>query len=81
MRGRHPFLCDVRQKGLVVALGFDAENGGMQMSAALYQAGLWAMFAGFDRRYLQWKTGLLVDRAYVDEALGKLETALRQVAG
>jgi acetylornithine/succinyldiaminopimelate/putrescine aminotransferase len=81
LRSRHPFLCDVRQKGLVVGLGFDAPNGAMQMSAALYPLGLWAMFAGFDRRYLQWKTGLLADRAYVDEALEKLETALVSVAG
>ncbi len=81
LQSRHPFLCDVRQKGLVVGLGFDAPNGGLQMSAALYPLGLWAMFAGYDRRYLQWKTGLLVDRAFVDEALGKLETALAKVAG
>jgi acetylornithine/succinyldiaminopimelate/putrescine aminotransferase len=81
LRSRHPFLCDVRQRGLVVGLGFDAPNGGLQMSATLYPLGLWAMFAGFDRRYLQWKVGLLADRAYVDEALGKLETALTRVAG
>jgi acetylornithine/succinyldiaminopimelate/putrescine aminotransferase len=81
VRSRHPFLCDVRQKGLVVGLGFDRPNGGLEMSAALYPTGLWAMFAGYDRRYLQWKTGLLADRAYVDEALEKLETAVKRVAG
>ena len=81
LRSRHAFLCDVRQQGLVVGLGFDDPNGGLRMSAALFQTGLWAMFAGYDRRYLQWKTGLLADRAFVDEALGKLETAVRRVAG
>lgn len=81
IRSRHPFLCDVRQQGLIVGLGFDDPNGGLRMTAALYQVGLWAMFAGFDRRYLQFKTGLLVDRAYLDEAFEKLETALRHVAG
>jgi putrescine aminotransferase len=81
LRSRHPFLCDVRQKGLIVGLGFDDPNGGLRMSAALYSLGLWAMFAGFDRRYLQWKPGLLVDRAFLDEALDKLESALRRVAG
>ncbi len=81
LRSRHPFLCDVRQQGLIVGLGFDDPNGGMRMSAALYECGLWAMFAGFDRRYLQWKPGLLVDRAYLDEALGKLETAVKRVSG
>ena len=69
----------MRQQGLIVGLGFDDPNGGLRMSAALYETGLWAMFAGFDRRYLQWKPGLLVDGAYVDEALGKLETALKRV--
>jgi putrescine aminotransferase len=81
LRSRHPYLCDVRQKGLVVGLGFDDPNGGLKMSAALYPTGLWAMFAGFDRRYLQWKTGLLVDRAFVDESLEKLESAVKRVAG
>ncbi len=81
LQSRHSFLCDVRQQGLVVGLGFDDPNGGLRMSTALFQTGLWAMFAGYDRRYLQWKTGLLADRAFVDEALGKLETAVRRVAG
>ena len=81
IRARHPFLCDVRQQGLIVGLGFDDPNGGMRMSAALYPTGLWAMFASFDRRYLQWKPGLLVDRSYLGEALEKLETAIRHVTG
>jgi acetylornithine/succinyldiaminopimelate/putrescine aminotransferase len=81
IRSRHPFLCDIRQKGLIAGLGFDDPNGGMMMSAALYQTGLWAMFAGFDRRYLQWKPGLLVDRDFLDEGFEKLETAIERVAG
>ena len=81
IRSRHPFLCDVRQKGLIAGLGFDDPNGGLTMCAALYRVGLWAMFAGFDRRYLQFKPGLLVDRGYLDEAFEKLETALGRVAG
>jgi putrescine aminotransferase len=80
IRSRRPFLCDVRQKGLIVGLGFDDPNGGLLMSAALYRTGLWAMFAGFDRRYLQFKPGLLVDRAFLDEAFEKLETAIASVA-
>ena len=62
-------------------LGFDDPNGGLSMSRALYETGLWAMFAGFDRRYLQFKAGLLVDRAYLDEAFEKLDTALARTAG
>ena len=79
IRQRYPYLFDIRQLGVIAALGFDEELGGMKMAAALYEQGLWAMFAGFDRRYLQFKTGLLVDRAYCDEALGRIETALKKV--
>lgn len=81
IRSRRPFLCDVRQKGLIAGLGFDDPNGGLMMSAALYRAGLWAMFAGFDRRYLQFKPGLLVDRDFLDEAFEKLEATIGRVAG
>jgi len=80
LQDRYPFLTDIRQLGVIFGLGFDDPVGGMKMARALYQNGLWAMFAGFDRSYLQFKLGLLVDRPYCDEALGKLETALKSAA-
>jgi acetylornithine/succinyldiaminopimelate/putrescine aminotransferase len=80
LQDRYPFLFDIRQLGVIFGLGFDDPIGGMKMSRALYNAGLWAMFAGFDRRYLQFKPGLLIDRPYCDEALHKLESALKSVA-
>jgi acetylornithine/succinyldiaminopimelate/putrescine aminotransferase len=79
LRDRYPFLCDIRQLGVIFGLGFDDPVGGMKMARTLYQHGLWAMFAGFDRRYLQFKVGLLVDRPFCDEALGKLEAALKSM--
>ena len=79
IQSRYPFMFDIRQVGVIAALGFDDPLGGMKMAAALYQEGLWAMFAGYDRRYLQFKTGLLVDKAYCDEALEKVEGALKKV--
>jgi len=78
LQDRYPYLSDIRQFGVIFGLGFDHKVGGMRMARSLYQLGLWAMFAGFDRRYLQFKLGLLVDRAYCDEALEKLETALKE---
>ena len=81
LQDRYPFLCDIRQLGVIFGLGFDDPIGGMKMSRALYNVGLWAMFAGFDRRYLQFKPGLLIDRPYCDEALDKLESALKSVSG
>lgn len=79
LQDRYPFLSDIRQLGVIFGLGFEDSVGGMKMARALYKNGLWAMFAGFDRRYLQFKLGLLVDRPYCDEALEKLETALKSL--
>jgi acetylornithine/succinyldiaminopimelate/putrescine aminotransferase len=77
IQDRYAYLSDIRQLGIIFGLGFDDEAGGLKMARALYRTGLWAMFAGFDRRYLQFKLGLLVDAAYCDEALEKLEAALK----
>ncbi len=77
LQDRYPYLTDIRQLGVIFGLGFDDVAGGMRMTRSLYKSGLWAMFAGFDRRYLQFKLGLLVDKPYCDEALEKLETALK----
>lgn len=79
LRNRYPFFCDIRQLGVIFGLGFDSDTGGFEMASSLFQEGLWAMFASYDRRYLQFKLGLLADRAFCDEALGKLESALKKV--
>ena len=79
IQDRYPYLADIRQLGVIFGLGFDDPVGGMKMARALYANGLWAMFAGFDRSYLQFKLGLLVDKPYCDEALEKLEGALKAV--
>jgi acetylornithine/succinyldiaminopimelate/putrescine aminotransferase len=81
IRSRLGFLKDIRRKGLVMGLVFDAPTGGMQMMSALYQHGIWAIFAGFDHSVLQFKPGLFVDRAYCDEALTRFETALKTAKG
>jgi acetylornithine/succinyldiaminopimelate/putrescine aminotransferase len=82
LRARHPRLRGIRQQGLVMGLEIVGEAGGMELARALYQHGVWAMFAGFDLSVLQFKPGLLVDEPYcdtllarVDEALGALEHA------
>ena len=81
IRSRLGFLKDIRRKGLVMGLAFDAPAGGVQMMSALYQHGIWAIFAGFDHSVLQFKPGLFVDRAYCDEALTRFEAALQVVKG
>ena len=61
-----------------MGLRFAHERGGQLMTRACYDAGLWAMFAGFDTAVLQFKAGLLVDAAYCDEALARLEDGIRR---
>ncbi len=76
IQSRHSFLIEIRQTGLVMGLKFDNPVGGIQMSKALYENGIWAMFSGFDPSVLQFKPGIFVDRAYCTEALERLERAL-----
>lgn len=75
----HPFLVEVRRVGVIMGLRFDDRWGGITMAKALYDAGVWAMFAGFDASVLQWKPGLLVDETWVDTVLDRFETAITAV--
>jgi acetylornithine/succinyldiaminopimelate/putrescine aminotransferase len=77
LRGRNPdWLVGIRQCGVIVGLQFAHPHGAQMMTRAGYDAGLWAMFAGFDTSVLQFKCGLLADAAYVDEALARLDDAI-----
>ena len=73
IRARHPFLIEIRRNGLVMGLRFDHEQAGPMMTAAGYEIGLWAFFAGFDRSVLQFKPGLLINGAECDELLALVE--------
>ncbi len=75
VQARHPqWLVDVRQTGLIIGLKFAHEVGGMLMTKLLYDAGVWAMFAGFDRSVLQFKPGLLMHDE-IDDVLAALDAA------
>ena len=79
---RYPkWLVEVRQAGLVIGLRFAHPMGGMLMTRACYDAGIWAMFAGFDRSVLQFKPGLLMTDAEAGEALARLEAAITGLLG
>jgi putrescine aminotransferase len=79
LRGRHPFLVGVRRLGLVMGLETAHPLGAVQLSRALYQSGVWAMFSGFDLSVLQFKPGLLVDEPYCDDLLTRLDSALTKI--
>lgn len=80
LQDRHPgWLTEVRQTGLVVGLRFAHPQGGMLMTKALYEGGVWAMFAGFDPSVLQLKPGLLMDDELADVVLERLDAAMTAV--
>ena len=79
LRARHAdWFVEIRRQGVVMGLRFAHERGGQLMTRALYDAGLWAMFAGLDTSVLQFKAGLLVDAPYCDEALARFEDGLER---
>lgn len=79
---RHPdWLVEVRQTGLVIGLRFAHDHGGMLMTGALLQAGVWAIYAGFDPSALQVKPGLLLTDAEVDRALEAIDAACESIRG
>ncbi|MFC6238149.1 class-III pyridoxal-phosphate-dependent aminotransferase [Longivirga aurantiaca] len=77
IRDRYPDrLVEVRQTGLVIGLRLSHPQGGMLLTKALYDRGVWAMFAGFDPSVLQVKPGLLLDAATAELALERLDDAV-----
>jgi acetylornithine/succinyldiaminopimelate/putrescine aminotransferase len=76
---RHPeWLVEIRRQGVVMGLRFAHPQGAMLMSKALYDAGLWAMFAGHDPSVLQFKAGLLVERGFCDETLERFAAGVER---
>ncbi|MEI8082218.1 MAG: aminotransferase class III-fold pyridoxal phosphate-dependent enzyme [Actinomycetes bacterium] len=81
LAAKHPnWVIDVRQTGLCIGVGFNHEAGGMLMTRLLYDEGVWAMFAGFDRRYLQVKPGLLLSADDTAFALAAFDRACQKAA-
>jgi acetylornithine/succinyldiaminopimelate/putrescine aminotransferase len=79
IRRRHPeWFVEVRRAGLVMGLRFADPQGAMRMTRALYESGLWAMFAAYDPSVLQFKPGLLVDAALCDEMLARFEAGVER---
>jgi acetylornithine/succinyldiaminopimelate/putrescine aminotransferase len=79
IRRRHAdWFVEIRRRGVVMGLRFADERGAQLMAKCLYEAGVWAMFAGFDPSVLQFKAGLLVDAAYCDEALARFEAGIER---
>jgi len=79
IRRRHPeWFVGIHRAGLVMGLRFADPQGAMRMTRALYESGLWAMFAAYDPSVLQFKPGLLVDTALCDEMLARFEAGVER---
>jgi acetylornithine/succinyldiaminopimelate/putrescine aminotransferase/Ser/Thr protein kinase RdoA (MazF antagonist) len=72
---RFPFFKGIRQNGLIIGLEFSDSTMGQAMMLALYKNGIWAITAGFDQAVIQFKLGILVDKAYCDAVLERFENA------
>jgi acetylornithine/succinyldiaminopimelate/putrescine aminotransferase len=72
------FFIGIRQRGIVMGLEFNHDQGAVYVMKHLYQNGIWAIFSTLDKRVLQFKPGLLIDREMCDEILTRLDTSLAQ---
>jgi acetylornithine/succinyldiaminopimelate/putrescine aminotransferase len=79
IRSNHPdFFTGIRQRGVVMGLEFDHDQGAVHVMKHLYRNGIWAIFSTLDKRVLQFKPGILIDREMCDEILMRLDTAVAQ---
>ena len=61
-----------------MGLEFNHDQGAVFVMKHLYRNGVWAIFSTLDKRVLQFKPGILIDREMCDEILTRLDTAVAQ---
>jgi len=77
MMQRHSdIFVGVRQRGVVLGLEFDHPEGALAVSRALYESGVWAIFASLDKRVLQFKPGVLMDVDLCQEVMDRFDAAM-----
>jgi len=74
------FFVGIRQLGVVMGLEFNHPEGAKHVMSSLYKHGVWAIYSMLDTRVLQFKPGLLCDKAYCDELLEKCEAGIKEAA-
>jgi acetylornithine/succinyldiaminopimelate/putrescine aminotransferase len=63
---------------VVMGLEFNHDQGAVFVMKHLYRNGIWAIFSTLDKRVLQFKPGILIDRELCDEILTRLDTAVAE---
>jgi putrescine aminotransferase len=78
MRARHgDIFTGVRQKGVILGLEFgETGENAVAVSRALYENGVWAIFSSLDKRVLQWKPGVLLERPLCEEIMERFDAAM-----
>ncbi|MFT8929764.1 MAG: aminotransferase class III-fold pyridoxal phosphate-dependent enzyme [Sporolactobacillus sp.] len=74
------FFIEIRQKGVVMGLVFNHPEGAKYVMKSLYANGVWAIYSMLDPRVLQFKPGILCDKAYCDELLTRVEKGIGEAA-
>jgi len=67
---------EVRRRGLMMGLKFDAEGGGLAAAKACLDAGVFAVFANNDTSVLQFLPPLVLDDDECDELIARMAKAL-----
>lgn len=81
IREKYPdFFTGIRQLGVVMGLEFNYPDGAKYVMRHLYNNGVWAIYSMLDTKVLQFKPGLLCDKAYCDELLSRCEHSIKQAA-
>jgi acetylornithine/succinyldiaminopimelate/putrescine aminotransferase len=77
VRERYPdFFTSYTQRGIIFGLTFDRPDGGINAMRAMFENGIWAIYARFDPRIVQFKPGLLCTKEYCDELLTRFEKSI-----
>ena len=76
LQAKYPqWVLEIRQTGLIFGVRFAHEMGGMLMTKMLFDAGVWAAYAGFDHSVLQAKPGLLMSEQERADVLAAFDRA------
>lgn len=68
--------CTVRQRGLMMGLAFPQEGGGMAAAAALFEMGVFTVWAGNDPRVLQFLPPLVLSDDEAEDLIARVRKAL-----